>query len=89
VLAKSFARIHRANLINFGILPLTFAQPADSGRVGQGDELRIGALSAGLKAGRLKVEDATGGFSFDVLCALSEWERDMLAAGGRLNMIGK
>ena len=44
VIAKSFERIHTANLINFGILPLIFADPADADKVRQGDELEIGGV---------------------------------------------
>ena len=51
VLAKSFARIHGQNLVNFGVLPLTFDDPADYERIEQGDELDLGGIRAALKAG--------------------------------------
>jgi len=89
VIAKSFARIHRSNLINFGILPLTFDKPADLDRVNQGDVLAVEDARAGLASGRLTVENRSKGSSFDVRCALSERERTVLEAGGRLNMIGR
>ncbi|MCK4374114.1 MAG: aconitate hydratase, partial [Candidatus Brocadiae bacterium] len=87
--AKSFARIHRANLINFGIVPLTFADPDDHGRVGQGDRLVVEDVPAGLREGSLTVRDETGGFGFAVRADLSDREREIVLAGGRLNLIGQ
>ncbi|MFP4028763.1 MAG: aconitate hydratase [Candidatus Brocadiia bacterium] len=87
VIAKSFARIHRSNLINFGILPLTFANPGDYDELRQNDILAIIDLRAGLEEGKLAVENITGETSFEVLCDLSERERKIVTAGGRLNMI--
>ncbi|MDI3279912.1 MAG: aconitate hydratase, partial [Bacillota bacterium] len=57
VLASSFARIHRANLINFGILPLTFIDPADAGRIKQGDRLRLPRVKEELACGEVTVEN--------------------------------
>jgi len=87
VLAGSFARIHKANLINFGILPLTFADPADYDRVAQGDALAVANVRAGVGAGRLTVRNATRGAEFEVLCELTEDERATVLAGGKLNMV--
>jgi len=87
VIARSFARIHKANLINFGILPLVFADPADYERVGQGDRLVLAGARDKLSRGELKARDETTGFEFAVLAQVSERERDILQAGGRLNMI--
>jgi aconitate hydratase len=84
VLAKTFARIHRANLINWGVLPLELADPADYDAVAAGDRLRIGDIPAGLAAGALTVEDQTTGRRIAVRCALTDRERAILAAGGRL-----
>jgi aconitate hydratase len=84
VLAKTFARIHRANLINWGMLPLELADPADYDAVAAGDRLRIGDIPAGLAAGALTVEDQTTGRRIAVRCALTDRERAILAAGGRL-----
>ncbi len=89
VIAKSFARIHRANLINFGILPLTFADPADYERVTQGDRLAIDEACARLRGGRLTVRDETAGLDFEGRAELSEREVEILLAGGRLNLIRK
>jgi aconitate hydratase len=84
VLAKTFARIHRANLINWGILPLEFADPADYDTIVPGHRLRIRGITAGLAEGRLTVEDETTGRQVAVRCVLTDREREILLAGGRL-----
>ena len=84
VLAKSFARIHRANLINWGVLPLELADPADYDALAAGSRLRIAGVTDGLAAGTLTVQDETTGRRIMVRCALTERERDILLAGGRL-----
>jgi predicted aconitate hydratase len=84
VLAKTFARIHRANLINWGILPLEFANTGDYDLVGAGAQLRVAGLGAGLDTGTLTVEDETGGHRIPVRCPLTDRERAILRAGGRL-----
>ncbi|MBN2289581.1 MAG: aconitate hydratase [Candidatus Glassbacteria bacterium] len=86
VIAKSFARIHRSNLINFGILPVVFADEADYDKVSQEDELVIeGVLKAVDSAdGALTVADKTKGFSFKGICQLTEYEREVIKAGGLL-----
>jgi aconitate hydratase len=86
VLAKSFERIHAANLINFGILPLTFANDGDYGAIGAGDRLEIKDIKAALRAGRgLALHDATNGKTIALKCALSVRQMDILLAGGMLN----
>ncbi|NLW50001.1 MAG: aconitate hydratase [Candidatus Brocadiaceae bacterium] len=87
VLARSFSRIHRANLVNFGILPLTFADPADYERVEQGARLAIEDVAAGLEAGRLTVRAGADGPRFEALAELSDREREIVLAGGRLNLL--
>ena len=84
VLAKTFARIHRANLINWGLLPLEFADPADYDRVEPGARLRIAGLETGLAQGTLTVEDQSSGRRIAVRCVLTDRERAILRAGGRL-----
>jgi aconitate hydratase len=84
VLAKSFARIHRANLINWGVLPLELADPADYDALAAGHQLRIADVPAGLATGSLTVEDETTGRGIAVRCSLTERERAILLAGGRL-----
>lgn len=85
VVAKSFARIHAANLINAGILPLTFENPEDYDMLQQGDELRIDDIRAGMAAGRLTLTDTTRGFSCLVVCSLTGRQQDILLAGGLLS----
>ncbi len=87
VIALSFARIHKANLVNFGILPLIFTDEADYERVRQGDALTIPAVRGGLPEGSLTVRDATRDLEFGVRIELSPEEIDILLAGGRLNII--
>jgi aconitate hydratase len=84
VLAKSFARIHRANLINWGVLPLELADPSDYDALAAGNRLRITGVTDGLAAGTLVVQDETTGRRIVARCALTERERDILLAGGRL-----
>ena len=84
VLAKSFARIHRANLINWGVLPLELANPADYDAIAAGHRLRIADVHAGLATGMLIVEDQTAGRRIEARCELTERERAILLAGGRL-----
>ena len=86
ILAKSYARIHRSNLINFGILPLTFKDNADYQTIQQGDRLRISRLRDCLKAnGSLRVENVTQQTGFDVSHGLSLRDVEIVLAGGLLN----
>jgi aconitate hydratase len=85
VIAKSFARIHRANLVNFGILPLTFKDPADYGKVGQGDMLCIRNVKETVKGGQsYKVENVSKGVSFHAVSNLTPREAELIEAGGLL-----
>ena len=86
VLTKSYARIHRSNLINFGILPLTFKDPDEFSRIQQGDTLRITGLRKGLRAGDfLTIENETQKRFFEALHGLNPREIEILLAGGLLN----
>ncbi len=86
VIVKSFARIHMANLINAGIIPMTFKNEDDYDRVDQMDELKITNLKESIKnASELTVTNVTKGFDFKVLIDFSKRQRDMLIAGGLLN----
>lgn len=85
VVAKSFARIHVANLINAGILPLTFENPADYDALHQGAHLRIDGIRAGMAAGSLTLTDTAAGKSYPVVCSLTERQQAILLAGGLLN----
>jgi aconitate hydratase len=85
VLAKTIERIHQANLVNFAILPLTFADPADYERVEAGDELRLDGLGRTVAAAEtLAVRDVTKGFDFTCRVQLSPRQRKILAPGGLL-----
>ena len=85
VIAKSFARIHIANLINAGILPLTFENPADYDNLEQDNTLRLTGIKAGMQSGRITVTDTTTGKVFTALCNLTERQQAILLAGGLLN----
>lgn len=86
VLAKSFARIHRDNLINFGILPLSFENSADYDRIEQGDQLEFPEVVAALESGQsVLVKNVTKGFEFRSLANLSPRQVQIIKAGGLLN----
>jgi aconitate hydratase len=88
VLVKRFARIHWQNLVNFGVLPLTFADAADYDRVNNGDVLRVTQLHDTLLATHeVPVENVTQGYSFPARHALSDRQVEMLLAGGLINVI--
>lgn len=84
-LVKSFARIHKANLINFGIVPLTFADPDDYDRVEQGAEVVIPGIRAALLAGGTAITVEVNGAPLTATIDLSPRHREILAAGGLLN----
>ena len=84
VIAKSFARIHQANLINFGIVPFTFANEADYDTIDEGDVLKISNLHQLAPGKAMMVENVTKKTSFAVNHALSQLDIDILMAGGRL-----
>ena len=85
VLAKSFARIHRANLVNWGIVPLEFEDPTDYDGIERDDVLDIDGLRDALAAGGpVTIADQRTGARFRARCILSPRERDMLLAGGLL-----
>ncbi len=84
VIAKSFARIHAANLINAGIMPLTFANPDDYDAIAQGDMLSISGVYEGMDTGVMTLCDETGGKSYELSCSFTERQKDILKAGGLL-----
>ena len=87
VLVKSFARIHRANLINAGILPLTFVNEADYDKINQGDEIVLADVRADVEAdmSKLIVVNKTTGVEIPVLCELTGRTKDIILAGGLLD----
>ena len=85
VIAKSFARIHRANLVNWGLVPLVFDDPNDWDGLERDDRLRLDGLRAALAAGsRITVTNTRSGARFTASCVLTPRERDILLAGGVL-----
>jgi aconitate hydratase len=85
-IAKSFARIHRDNLINFGILPLTFTNPEDFDKLKQGDILSISAVKQSIKDGvkPIIVHNDTHNLDIEVTYDLSERDREIILVGGKL-----
>ena len=84
VIAKSFARIHAANLINAGIMPLTFADPADYDKLTQGDALTLSDVYAGMDSGNIALTDTTTGETFTLCADFTERQKAILKAGGLL-----
>ena len=84
-LVKSFARIHKANLINFGIVPLTFADPADYERIEQGKDVVIPGIRKALLDGDTSIMVEVNGKQIKASIELSTRHREILAAGGLLN----
>lgn len=87
VIAKSFARIHKANLINNGIVPLEFKNEADYNEVDPLDELVIDNIKEALTKGSVKVKNISKNSEFEVLIDLTEKEIQVIKAGGRLNYL--
>ena len=86
-LAKSFARIHKANLINFGILPVTFAQPEDYEKIAPGDELIFKKVRQALEEGREELEiEIKGKGTISGRLDLTERDREIILAGSLLNL---
>lgn len=88
VIAKNFARIHRANLINFGILPLEFDNPEDYDRLEQGDSMSISGVKSNLSnGGKFIAENKRTGDKIPVHADFSQRQREILTAGGLLPYI--
>ena len=84
VITKSFARIHIANLINAGIMPLTFKNPDDYDRINQGDKLTLNNIYEGMESGNVTLLDETTGDSFELECNFTERQIKILKAGSLL-----
>lgn len=89
VISKSFARIHAANLINAGIVPLTFENPEDYDKLTQGDALALSDIYAGLDSGKLILKDVTTGQEFSLICSFTQRQKAILKAGGLLKYVGQ
>jgi aconitate hydratase len=86
VIVKSFARIHCANLVNAGILPLVFENPADYDTIDQGDILVLDGIDDAIRAGgKVTLVNKTKNQTITLTCQASDRQRDMLLAGGLLN----
>ncbi|MBI5345250.1 MAG: aconitate hydratase, partial [Deltaproteobacteria bacterium] len=86
IIAKSFARIHKDNLVNFGILPLTFENPADYDAIADGDELEMNGLKAALTKGDTVIlKNATRGKEIRLKHGYSPRQIETILAGGTLN----
>lgn len=87
VIAKSFARIHKANLINNGIIPMEFKEESDYNSIELVDDLVIDNIKHSLEVGIVKVKNVTKGTEFEVTVNLTEKEIDVINVGGRLNYV--
>ncbi len=85
VITKSFARIHMANLVNAGIIPMTFENEADYDTIDQGDMFEIANVAEQVKNDKVIVKNITKGTEFTAVISLSDRQKDMIYAGGLLN----
>lgn len=86
-IAKSFARIHWQNLIDFGVLPLTFADTADYERINQGDQLVLPTIDEAIQAGQqIELCNQTKNETYTVEHTLSDRQIEMMLAGGQINL---
>ena len=87
IIAKSFARIHWQNLVNFGILPLLFINKNDFDNIEQGDVLEIGSLQSLNEMNKYKILNRTKNFEFESKHTMSRRQTDIVLAGGLINII--
>lgn len=87
VLAKSFARIHQANLVNSGIIPLVFKKSEDYDDVEEMDELLIENTLFQVKKGIVKIKDLTNGKEYKMLLNITERQKEIIVQGGLLNLV--
>ncbi len=85
VAAKSFARIHRSNLINSGIMPLVFDNPADYDDISTGDELVIENAPQQVKSGTVEIKNITTGKTYKTVTNFSDLEIQLILKGGKIN----
>ena len=84
VITKSFARIHVANLINAGIMPLTFKNPEDYDKLTQDDVLRLTNVYSGMDNGEIVMENVTKGEKYTLVCSFTDRQKAILKAGSLL-----
>ena len=87
VIAKSFARIHEANLINAGIMPLTFENPKEYDEIFQGDEISIENIFEGIDSGKLIIKNLRTSREIKTVCNFTHRQRTILKAGGLLSYV--
>lgn len=85
-IVKSFARIHLANLVNFGIVPLTFSNPDDYDLLKQGDLIKINGISEAIASGQSEIEVLINKRAIKTVISISDRQRSILLAGGLLNI---
>ena len=89
VAAKSFARIHKANLINNGILPLTFVNPDDYNEFSLGDPVVVENVRESVEKGKnIIIKNERTGKRIETKCVLTEWEVKSIISGGLINSAG-
>ncbi len=88
-IVKSFARIHKANLVNFGILPLTFVDSSDYDRINLGDLITIPNVRTEIAEGKTEIPVQVGDKTIITQLEVSERQREILLAGGILNLVNK
>ena len=84
VITKSFARIHVANLINAGIMPLTFKNPDDYDKINEGDKLTLSNVFEGMEKGEIILKNENSGEEMVLVASFTERQKDILKAGGLL-----
>ena len=89
VIARGIARIHKGNLINHGVVPMLFEDPADYDRIEQGDTLEIENYRDQIPTRRVRIRDTTKGFDFTVKLDLSDTEIEVALDGGQLRHLKK
>lgn len=87
VIAKSIARIHKGNLVNHGIVPMLFEDPADYEKIDLRDELEIENFLDQIQAKEVEVKDVTKGFTFKVKLDLTDNELEVVLCGGQLRYL--
>ena len=87
VFAKSFARIHKTNLINSGIIPLVFENPEDYDDVEEGDELFIENVPSQVKKGIVKIKNLANGKEYKMLLNITVRQKEIMVQGGLLNLV--
>jgi aconitate hydratase len=87
VIAKSYARIHKENLINYGLLPLLFTEDDDYERIRYLDQLVIENLHEQIKSGRVVVKNTTQNYQFETMIEISDYDRNIMESGGILNYL--